>query len=90
MSDKIIALTDADFNGVDIVNKDLQDKIVILDFWAEWCEPCKAMIGRLEKMEKENVLPNDVVVGKVECDEFGKVASDFKVMSIPQMFIVKN
>lgn len=90
MSDKMIALTDADFNGVDIVKPELQDKVVLLDFWAIWCEPCKAMLSRLEKMVADGVFPENVVVAKVNCDDFWGVASDFKVMSIPQMFIVKN
>jgi len=60
---------------------------VLLDFWAEWCGPCR-MVGPIID-EIANERP-DIKVGKINVDEQRALAIQFKVMSIPTLMVVKN
>jgi len=62
--------------------------IKILDFWAEWCYPCKIMDPVLEEVEKE--LKDRVVIEKINVDENPGKATEFGVMSIPTYIITKD
>ena len=63
------------------------DKPVFLDFWATWCGPCQ-MVGPVVE-EISNEL-STIKVGKVNVDEEPELASQFKVMSIPMMVLMKD
>ena len=61
------------------------NKLVILDFWAEWCGPCKALAPLLEKVAGE-YADKGVVLAKVNVDEEKFIASQFQVQSIPTVY----
>ena len=63
------------------------DKTVLLDFWANWCGPCKMVSPIIDQIADENP---EIKVGKVNVDEEQALAAEFKVMSIPSIFVVKD
>ncbi len=79
-----VEITDANFQEKVLGT----DKLVVIDFWAEWCGPCK-MIGPVVE-ELSNAYPDTVVVGKLDVDTNPNTAMEFMVRSIPTIIFVKN
>ena len=64
------------------------DKPVIVDFYADWCGPCKMMSPVIDKIAEE--LGDKVKVGKVNSDENMNLAEKYNIMSIPTIMVIKN
>jgi thioredoxin 1 len=84
MSEHIKTITDASFDA-DVINS---TKPVLVDFWAEWCGPCRALSPILEEVAA--IHGNEVTFAKINIDENPHAASKFGVMSIPTLIIFKN
>lgn len=77
-------VTDASFDA-DVLSA---DGPVLVDFWAEWCTPCKAIAPALEQISEE--LGEKVTIAKLDIDENPDTATKFGVMSIPTMILFKG
>ncbi|MCP4650615.1 MAG: thioredoxin [PVC group bacterium] len=76
-----IELTKDNFDQ-EVMNSDMP---VLVDFWAEWCGPCRMIAPVIEEVSKE--YEGKIKIGKVNIDQNAEVASRFGVMSIPTMII---
>ena len=64
-----------------------QEKPVLLDFYADWCGPCRMVGPIVEQIADER---DDIIVGKINVDENPELASQFGVMSIPTLIVLKS
>lgn len=79
-----IELTDANFD--EIVMK--SDKPVLVDFWAEWCGPCRMVGPVVEELAKE--YDGKAVIGKVDVDSNPNISMQFGIRNIPTLLVFKN
>ena len=84
MSEKILTLTDQSFEQ-DVLNA---EGPILVDFWAEWCGPCK-MIGPILKEVAEE-YSGKVIVGKLNIDQNSLTAPKFGIRGIPTLLLFKN
>ena len=79
----MLEITNANFES-EVINS---DKPVLLDFWAEWCGPCRMLAPTVEAIANER---DDIKVGKINVDNEDRLAVSFGIDSIPTLIIVKN
>lgn len=63
------------------------NKTVLLDFYADWCGPCRTLMPVIEQISQENP---DILVGKINIDSEPELAQKFGVMTIPSLFVIRN
>ncbi|MFC1513640.1 thioredoxin [candidate division KSB1 bacterium] len=80
----LVHFTDANFDD-EVLKSDLP---VLVDFWAEWCAPCKMIAPTVEEIAKE--YEGKLKVGKVDVDSNPQISSKFQIRSIPSLFIFKD
>ncbi|MCM8818454.1 MAG: thioredoxin [Candidatus Omnitrophica bacterium] len=83
MSEYVLKLNKENFEEI-IKNNEK----VIVDFWADWCMPCKIMAPIFEKLAQK--FHNQIIFAKVNVDEEVELAEKFQIMSIPNFIIFKN
>jgi thioredoxin 1 len=79
----VVKLTTSSFD--DFIKTDLP---VVIDFWADWCMPCRIMAPVMEELSK--VYAGKALFGNVDVDENSQIASRYGIMSIPHFLIFKN
>ena len=85
-SSNIIEVNENDFENIVINGSD--NKLIIVDFWAPWCGPCKQLTPIMEKVAKENTDNFDLV--KINIDENQQIAAQLRIQSIPAVFAFKD
>ena len=81
-SDRILTLTDKNFQH------QTKNRLVLVDFWAAWCAPCRMMAPVLNDVSSE--LPDNSFVGKVDIELYQSLAQKFQVRNIPTLILLKN
>ena len=80
----VLELTDANFEG-EVINADVP---VLVDFWAEWCMPCKMIAPTIEQLAGEYV--GKLKVGKMDTDANRNISMQFGISAIPTLIVFKN
>jgi len=84
MGQNTVDVTDASF-GDDVLNS---GKTVLVDFWAEWCGPCKMVAPVLDEIAGEH--KDKITIAKLDIDANPSTARDYSVMSIPTMIVFQD
>ena len=84
MADNVLELTEDSFQ-TEVLDASLP---VVVDFWAEWCGPCKALAPVIEQLATE--LADQVKVGKLDVDQVRNVAMNYGISAIPTVVIFKD
>ena len=79
----VIKVTEANYKELSKNNK-----LLVIDFWAPWCGPCRALTPTIEALATE--YAGSVAIGKCNVDDNRKLASYFGIVSIPAIFFIKN
>ena len=84
MSEAMIQLSDSNFES-EVINS---QKPILVDFWAEWCGPCKMIAPELEKLAAEK--NEELKIGKLNVDDNRDTAMKYSISSIPTLLLFKN
>ena len=84
MAENVIEITDDNFEDA-VLNSDTP---IVVDFWAEWCGPCKMIAPTLEQLADENV--GTFKVGKLNVDDNRETAMKYGIRSIPTLLVIKE
>ena len=78
----VVKVTESNFN--EILDS---GKTVLLDFYAEWCGPCKMVSPIVDQISEKNP---DIIVGKIDVDDQQEIAEKYGILSIPTLVVIKN
>ncbi len=84
MSGKIVTVSDAEFESSVLQG----DKPALIDFWAEWCQPCKMLAPTVEEIAGE--YEDKIVVGKLNVDDNPATATKYGIRGIPTLLLFKG
>ena len=84
MAESVVSLTSASWDSEVLQSKG----VVVVDFWAAWCGPCRMVAPTIEELAKE--YAGKIKVGKLNTDENSDIASKYKIMSIPTIMFFKD
>ena len=84
MENNTLVFTDSNFNE-EVVSSELPS---LVDFWAEWCAPCKSIAPAVEELAKE--YQSKVKIGKLNVDENPKTATQYGIRGIPTLLLFKE
>ena len=80
----VVVVSDAEFDQTVLKS----DKPVMLDFWAEWCQPCKMLTPTVEELAGE--FEGKVLVGKLNVDDNPNTATNYGIRGIPTLLFIKD
>ena len=80
----VLSVTDKNFES-EVLKGDLP---VLVDFWAEWCGPCKMIAPIVDQLSEE--FENELKVGKLDADEHQEILMQYGIMSIPTLLLFKG
>jgi len=83
MSSRVVTLTADNFDAVALA----AEGTAVVDFWASWCPPCRALAPAIEALAEERP---EVVVGKVDVDDHPAIAERYAVHNIPTVLVFRN
>ena len=83
MSSKVVTLTAENFDAEALA----ADRVAVVDFWATWCPPCRALAPTIAALAEERP---DVLVGKVDVDDHPEIAGRYGIQSIPTVLVFRR
>jgi thioredoxin 1 len=83
MNEKVVTITEDNFN--EIING---DKLTVIDFWAEWCGPCKMVSPILDSLAEE--FGDEIVVAKCDVDDLSFVSDKYGIRNIPAVLFIQD
>ncbi|MEO0809327.1 MAG: thioredoxin [Pseudomonadota bacterium] len=85
-SEQVIKVSDATSFKAEVL--DVTSEPVVVDFFAEWCGPCKAMAPKLDEVAKE--MAGKVKIVKIDVDQNPEITDQYKIQAMPTLIIFKN